>query len=369
MLENWPESEGIGINYSLSRTVFGTSAVPASALCVNESATCSFSGRPPSPQYRESSGGLFRRPLSTAHRCVRVQPSALAAATMPLILGPLRFTVVMVVSVTGTIYSTKVEHASDKCEKSNAFGDRLKALMEERGLTQQQVADAAGVSRSAAAKWQHGTIPGARELFNLAKFLDKPMESFFDAIPYVEPTTEALHADPPGGVPVNFLSPEWRTFYAGMFEMMSTPQGTEAFKQAFRQAFEKLSPATAPPQAPGENTSNQVLTDITFQRNMLGMQSEMQNLVTRLERVLSVRGKRAELARFLHVPMPRVSEWLRKKRRKIPSGETTLKLLNWVGQQEGQHKQSPGSASSPPEPKTQSKASNEKKPKSSLPKR
>ena len=168
---------------------------------------------------------------------------------------------------------TKVARAREKCKNSNAFGERLKAIMEERGLTQQQVAKVAGVSRAAVSKWLRGTIPGARELFVLAKFLEKPMESFFDGIPYTEPPARVLCADPPGGVPVQFLSAKWRKFYAGMFELMSTPAGIEAFKQT----FEKLLPAGGTPQLTPVEKAKQVLTHSSDSVILGPMKSELRS--------------------------------------------------------------------------------------------
>ena len=257
------------------------------------------------------------------------------------------------------IYATKVAHASEKEKISSGFGARLKALMEERGLTQQQIADAVGVSRAAVGKWQQETIPGARELFILAKFLEKPMESFFDDIPCIDAPAKALH-DPPGEVPVSFLSAECRKFYAGMFAMMSTPDGLKAFKQTFAQLF----PGTAEAQTVSKETLNQVLTAESEKRNVTAM--KMQELLRKVRAMTSSKGDKAKLADALSVPLSRVSEWLSGKYE--PNGETTLRLLQWVEQHEAQQKQSAGSVSAPPAPKTQSQRSNEKHSKSGPPK-
>lgn len=238
---------------------------------------------------------------------------------------------------------------------------RLKALMEERDLTQQQVAEAAGVSRAAVSKWLQGTIPGARELFRLAKFLDKPMESFFDAIPHVKPTTEALYVDPPGGVSMSHLSADWRKFYAGMFEKMSTPEGVEAF----RQTFEKLFPASRTPQSAPVEKSKQVLTVSSDSVTYAPMKSELEELLSVARRLTKLRGMKTKLAKALHVPLPRVSDWLAGNY--LPSGQRALELREWVRAQEGQQKKSPESASTLSGRKTQSKASNEKKPRSNPP--
>jgi transcriptional regulator with XRE-family HTH domain len=73
-----------------------------------------------------------------------------------------------------------------------------------------------------------------------------------------------------------------------------------------------------------------VLTEVTPARNMAGM-TEIAFLLQRLKRALEG-VRKGDLARSLKVPLPRVSEWL--SGRVMPSGETTLRLLHWVEQQE-----------------------------------
>jgi hypothetical protein len=55
-------------------------------------------------------------------------------------------------------------------------------------------------------------------------------------------------------------------------------------------------------------------------------------LLERLNKATSERGKKTALANFLGVSLAMVSQWLSGKRE--PGGETTLKLLHWVEQQE-----------------------------------
>jgi transcriptional regulator with XRE-family HTH domain len=249
--------------------------------------------------------------------------------------------------------------AKQKVKNSSLFAQRLASLMREHRLKHRQLAEAAGVSKAAVGKWLRGTTPGARELFKIARALGVTMESFFDAIPYVKPPVEALFTEPPGGVPVNFLKPWLRKLYAHMFEMMSTPQGIEAFLQRSR----KLYHAASTLQGAQKNISKEVLTDVVANDNIGAMQDQMQRLRYRLTKATAARGQKAALAKCLGVSLSSLWTWLSGKRE--PGGETTLRLLQWVEQQERQQNKSPGSATTPPEPKTQSKASNEKKPKSS----
>jgi transcriptional regulator with XRE-family HTH domain len=95
------------------------------------------------------------------------------------------------------------------------------------------------------------------------------------------------------------------------------------------------------------------LTNVTPESITAEMQpSTLPSLIERLNELTSVRGKKAQLAAFMDVPMPRVWEWLSGKKK--PGGETTLRLLQWVEQQEAQHQSGPGSVQPPPEPKAQS---------------
>ena len=101
-------------------------------------------------------------------------------------------------------------------------------------------------------------------------------------------------------------------------------QGTTArrvYESLLRQSLEE------------ENSSRKLLTEVTPERKTEGM-TEMQFLLRRLKRALEGM-KKGEVARKdLHVPLPRLSEWL--SGRVMPSGETTLRLLHWVEQQERQ---------------------------------
>jgi transcriptional regulator with XRE-family HTH domain len=230
--------------------------------------------------------------------------------------------------------------------------------MRQRRLKHRELAEIAGVSKAAVGKWLRGTTPGGAELFKIARALGVPMESFFDAIPYVEPPIEAL-CHPLYETPVDFLSPKARKDVATMLELMSTPQGIEAY----RQITEILFRGVGAPQAADEKTSKQVLTSISVSANVSAMQSEIKRLRDRLNRATAAKGMKTQLAAKMGVPLPCISDWLSGKRE--PAGDTTLRLLHWVEQQERQQNKSADSVSPPPAPKTQSKASNEKKPKSS----
>ncbi len=107
--------------------------------------------------------------------------------------------------------------------------------------------------------------------------------------------------------------------------------------------------------------SKQVLTAESEKRNVPAM--KMRELLRKVRAMTSSKGDKAKLADALSVPLSRVSEWLSGKYE--PNGETTLRLLQWVEQQERQQNEGVGSASTPPTPKAQPKESNEKKPRSS----
>jgi hypothetical protein len=83
------------------------------------------------------------------------------------------------------------------------------------------------------------------------------------------------------------------------------------------------------------------------------MGSEIDQLIRRLRALTAQPGKRSELARFLGVPMPRISEWLSGVYE--PGGEVTLLLLKWVESQERIKQSGPGSVTSTARAQTRKK--------------
>lgn len=97
-----------------------------------------------------------------------------------------------------------------------------------------------------------------------------------------------------------------------------------------------------------------VLPKFTEYSKSMDMSLNMATLMKRLQRLTEPSGMKGKLAKALGVHQPRVSEWLAGKYE--PTGETTLRLLNWVIATEAKQ-ESPGGAETPPEPKTQPRKS------------
>lgn len=74
------------------------------------------------------------------------------------------------------------------------------------------------------------------------------------------------------------------------------------------------------------------LTEVTELGKCQSVKLNMENLLARLNRATSQTGMKSKLAKHMGVPLSNVSQWLSGKRE--PGGEITLKLLNWVEQQE-----------------------------------
>jgi transcriptional regulator with XRE-family HTH domain len=248
------------------------------------------------------------------------------------------------------------------------FSARLRSLMQQRDLTQREVAKAAGVSRTAIVKWLKGSIPGAGELFRLARFFGQPMESFlamFPEAPASEADDAALLRDPEA-FPVNKLKSIapliGLTANAEVEELLElllqakkmTPQHWDAYIRILGRA-----------RIVATDTENKVLTDNAIIPTLAPVKSSLETLRSRLKRATQARGKKTELARFLRMSPESVSRYLGSVE---PGGETTLRILQWVEEQERQTK-SPGSAQTRPERKTQSRKSTYEKPKSGPQKR
>jgi transcriptional regulator with XRE-family HTH domain len=83
-----------------------------------------------------------------------------------------------------------------------------------------------------------------------------------------------------------------------------------------------------------QNSSRKLLTDVTDFAKLPPVKSPMANLLDRLKEATSRRGMKTTLAKFMGVALANVSQWLSGERE--PGGETTLRLLRWVEQQERQ---------------------------------
>lgn len=111
---------------------------------------------------------------------------------------------------------------------------------------------------------------------------------------------------------------------------------------------------------------NEVLTALDETVKYEGVKPKLPQLLNRLGKITEQSGKMSELAEFLGAPLESVSRWLSGKRE--PGGETTLRLLQWVEQEERKQK-IPGSALTPSGTKTRLKAVYDKAKKPSPPER
>jgi transcriptional regulator with XRE-family HTH domain/DNA-binding transcriptional regulator YiaG len=76
------------------------------------------------------------------------------------------------------------------------------------------------------------------------------------------------------------------------------------------------------------------LTDVPTNENNSDVKAKLPTLLKRLNEATRKRGMKTSLAKFIGVPLSKVSEWLSGAHE--PSGENTLRLLHWVEQQERQ---------------------------------
>lgn len=121
--------------------------------------------------------------------------------------------------------------------------------------------------------------------------------------------------------------------------------------KGFRLATGELLPS---PQLAG---CKKVLTQASGSVTNSAMQPIMGKLIKRLRRLTDERGRKTELASWLGVPRQSVHDWL--SERVSPSGETTLRLLEWVAAEEAKFQtEAPASAAAPAGAKAQVRKSN-----------
>lgn len=114
---------------------------------------------------------------------------------------------------------------------------------------------------------------------------------------------------------------------------------------------------------PPEITSFQGLTDVNVSANSFGVKPLLPRLLKRLNQATAERGKKSLLAKQFGLPLASISQWLSGDRE--PSGETTLRLLEWVLAEEAQQNKNRSSESTPLRRKTRSTKSSYEKRKSS----
>lgn len=72
------------------------------------------------------------------------------------------------------------------------FGERLRSLRMEKGVSIRYLAESTGLHRSSIYRWEHGkTIPKSREVISLvSNFFHVPIEYFFQPAPTIDIPTE-----------------------------------------------------------------------------------------------------------------------------------------------------------------------------------
>ena len=114
-------------------------------------------------------------------------------------------------------------------------------------------------------------------------------------------------------------------------------------------------------------SENTLLTGVAASGKLAPVKSQLKNLLADLNRLTREPGTKTKLADFLGAPLTSVSRWLSGERE--PGGETTLKMLRWVQEQESQQN-TLGSATNTTKGKvTRQKSAYEKQPPSSHKKR
>ena len=96
----------------------------------------------------------------------------------------------------------------------------------------------------------------------------------------------------------------------------------------------KKTPRVNIPPAWAERTVKSNLTSYPPEGKSEDVKPILPKLIERLKKATQERGSKTKLASWLGVTPQKVTDWI--SERVEPSGETTLKLLHWVEQQERQ---------------------------------
>jgi transcriptional regulator with XRE-family HTH domain len=226
-------------------------------------------------------------------------------------------------------------------ERERGIGLRLAYLRKLKAVKQSRLAELLGITRDQIANVESGRVPMRAKLgWDICRLFD------------IDPNWLLTgHWGLPGERPFPPADKPWLGFVERVIS-----KSNASFFDLYSSVGWLLGP-----DAPGK----EMLTHVSESANLSAMKSPLAHLRERLKRATAAKGKKAELAHFLGVPRPCVSDWLSGKRE--PGGETTLRLLNWVERQEAQQTTRPAEATTPAGLKTRKKAPNEKKPQSNPP--
>jgi DNA-binding transcriptional regulator YiaG len=171
--------------------------------------------------------------------------------------------------------------------KSTIFAEKVKKTRKTKGMTQEQFANELKVSQAAVVKWEAGNLANTANLTDLSKMAEQPISWFLE----------------------------------GKINWGGTALPTQVTELTLLSPLPEKSPEKGVDIVPAKRDNEPVIPMLP-------------ELIERLNRATKPRGKKTELAGFLGVPLKRVSEWLSSDIE--PGGKTTLKMLQWVEQQERQ---------------------------------
>jgi transcriptional regulator with XRE-family HTH domain len=100
-------------------------------------------------------------------------------------------------------------------------------------------------------------------------------------------------------------------------------------KEDYRETWDRQIISAA---RPGGKAPKRMLTDMATSEKLPAVKSQLDSLLADLNRLTQERGMRTKLAKHLGAPLASVSRWLSGEIE--PGGETTLRMLQWVRQQE-----------------------------------
>jgi transcriptional regulator with XRE-family HTH domain len=198
------------------------------------------------------------------------------------------------------------------------FAKRLRQLMDERDLTQRQVADAAGVTRASVIKWLKNSYPGSAELYRLSKALGMEMQWFFEVIPYVPIPEKQAAKMPSKDIPASAVAPEHRAGATFAMKAAAIPELRGDLLQMLEAEIQR----------------RKRLTEKENFENLHGVKHTWENLLLELRQAVEPSGKVSELAEFLSkktgrkVPLASVSRWLSDSRE--PGARIAMLMLQWV---------------------------------------
>lgn len=250
------------------------------------------------------------------------------------------------------------------------LGDRLRVQLEERGLSQQKLAESLGVSRQTVSRWLSGTVPLARTLHVLSEMFDVSPQWLLTGNDKATGIVHGRHLGAMGaafeyrkqlGKESTAIDPLVRAYEEILHDSEHRAEMAKAkLRELSRQWHQRVADLQKSTLEKQNSLQKSNMALIGQSMGSIAIPKDIDELLESVRRITAAPGAKVGFAKAIGIRPQHLSAWL--ARRYQPSGEAVLRMLPRVLGFPAQSQQEKGSegASTPSKPKTRQRKSTTK---------